>query len=104
MIKSEDHLCHVESSHIFTEELLHLEMMEKLTTLSVFKDQVQLLAILESIVQIDNERMSVDRFENRTFSLGLLNKFLVYVDREPDFVFVLSLKEGLTKSWSSGTS
>ncbi|KAI6770164.1 hypothetical protein HG530_004793 [Fusarium avenaceum] len=54
-----------------------VEMGEKLTTLPVLKDEVQLLLILEGIEQLHNERVFVDRLEDLTLGLCLLNKLLV---------------------------
>jgi hypothetical protein len=52
-------------------------MGEELTTLSVLENQVQLLMILESVEQLDNKRMSVNRFKDLSFGFGLLDELLV---------------------------
>ncbi|KAI6761790.1 hypothetical protein HG531_002343 [Fusarium graminearum] len=88
---SQKHFRHVESSYILGEHLLSVKMGEELAALSILKDKVQLLVVLESVEQLDNERVSVDGFENLSLSLGLLDELLV--DHQGGFLeLLLSIK------------
>ena len=52
-------------------------MMEQLTTLGIFEDQVKLLMILKRVKELHDERMSVDAFQNVALGFCLLDDSLV---------------------------
>ncbi|RBQ64498.1 hypothetical protein FVER14953_20050 [Fusarium verticillioides] len=66
-------------------------MGEELTALSVFKNEVELLLVLEGIEQLDNKWMPVDGLKNLSLSLGLLNELLVD-DKRGLFELLLSVE------------
>jgi hypothetical protein len=60
MLESKDNLSHVEGRDFFCEHSLELQMVEKLATLSILKDEIQALVVLESVKQFDHKWMAID--------------------------------------------
>lgn len=52
-------------------------MLKQLTALSVFKNEVQLVVVLKSIVKLDDVWMPVDTFEDCSLAAGLFDQSLV---------------------------
>src|SRR5437868_3157070 len=75
--QGEDHLRHVESSGRLRKHLFCAKMCEEFTALPILKNEVELLVILKSIIQVYDKRVSTNRFEDLAFRLGLLYQFLV---------------------------
>ena len=77
MLKSKNHLSHVERGNVLAKHALHGQVSEKLTTLGVLQNQVESLVVLESVEELDDEGMAVDTLENAALGTSLLDKALV---------------------------
>ena len=53
-------LRHVESRNLLGEHALERQVVEQFATLSIFENQVQALVVLESVKELDHERVTVD--------------------------------------------